>query len=437
MRPQEVGLSSGTHSHGLKPAPTLRALAFSALVLSFYPLPAINIGTNTSLPIYAAALAALLTMSAWKNAINKYPAFWSISIYAPYLVSAAIFTASQPTAQFAICWKSHPSMILAISGAYLGFTIADTGRNTLFRAVLLILAGHAVIGCAQHLGFPHGYFPFAFLFNANSFAIAQFYDRVMCLFPEPSVYTSSIGPLLVFGLHHLSRPGIAISTRERTIGLILVVLHFYFTIAAKSGLSLLIIVFCFLVLLANGLEAVRRRAKAYCFTILIVSLSALGILLVRFESIRERLQRETQGVSSWAQRAETFQRGFDEFSKTPHSIFWGLGSNMSHKIIGNDFIVTDYGKVAYLGSINSITLTYILETGVLGLFVLVALGVKISQSVRHAPYPIEPLAFATILIFACTFVNSYTALACVWVSLGLLLNWPALDRTTQLSPSNP
>jgi hypothetical protein len=292
-------------------------------------------------------------------------------------------------------------------------------------AVLL----HAGLGLWQLYSFSSsGVFPFPELYVNQSFlsvqenadTIARYTQRPFGLFPEPSAMSSSLAPWVLFYAAHFCG---VIRLRQRPARW----QEILFGSAAASGLGLII-------LSQSGHAAVTLAAmllfaivwflscgatlRTYLSIVALLGVVLPAVLWFAAVSLGNRVGDSQMGNSSWEERSMSLRLGF-----------WMLveGDNGRAMFgVGVGHVAPALWNMAQIDAVFSVLLTYIYETGLIGLMAVCAIGLYLARIWKSLRFNLAYAAIAAVWLVGITLTTSYEQLLSLWMVLGWLTVWPQI-----------
>jgi hypothetical protein len=163
----------------------------------------------------------------------------------------------------------------------------------------------------------------------------------------------------------------------------------------------------------------RARATHRAYLALIGALVALPLILLLAGSVLlERTGGATFVNSSWEARSESMVVGFNLWAGGGLSAaLFGVGPGVSAILIEQQ---------TGLAAVWSVSLTYIYETGLLGLLAACGVGYWLMSVWRATRFDWIFQLIAIVWLVGITITTSYGQLLPQWVTLGLMLVWPSV-----------
>ncbi len=403
-------------------------MAFALGFTCFMPYPAISIGRQSALQI-GNVLTLLLFLPALPMLPWRQRPFYLFPLILIPLALSALKASASEVGDLDLCFKAI--LVWGISGLTMLLTQASAPRFHLHLLTGIAAATvlHVIVGAWQMIAFTYGQFPLLDLYVNLSFTsvadqadiIARYIQRPFGLFPEPSAMASSLAPFIVFWtaeLCGLVRLREAPSRRQRLL----------FGIAAAGGLGLIIasrsghtmITLVALIALA-GLWFRRARATPHTFGVMMIVFGIIMPLLLWMAAtlMSERIGGELHvGNSSWEDRSDSLAIGFSLLiSGDWLTLVFGIGAGLSSPALW---------ETARLDAVWSVTLTYIYETGLIGMVAVAGVAGLLIKNWRVSRYSLAFAAVAVVWLVGITLTTSYVQLLPIWMALGWLSVWPAV-----------
>jgi hypothetical protein len=403
------------------------ALAVASGLAGFFcllPYPALSIGGTSAMQIgnlLTVLMVLPVLMMSWRGR-----AFWIYPVILMPLVLSAAKVGVAGDRDLAISLKS--AAVWAVSCLTLLVPQLYARRyalNILTGAAIAMLL-HAVLGLWQVYSFSSGVFPFAELYVNQSFlsvqenaeTIARYTQRPFGLFPEPSAMSSSLAPWVLFYAAHFCG---VIRLRQRPARW----QEMLFGAAAASGLGLII-------LSQSGHAAVTLAAlllfaivwfmrcgatlRTYLSIVAMLGIVLPAVLWFAAVSLGNRVGDSQMGNSSWAERSMSLRLGF-----------WMLveGDNGRAMFgVGVGHVAPALWNMAQIDAVFSVLLTYIYETGLMGLMAVCAIGMCLARVWKSLRFNLAYAAIAVVWLVGITVTTSYEQLLSLWMVLGWLTVWP-------------
>ncbi|MDB5318730.1 MAG: putative rane protein [Phycisphaerales bacterium] len=402
-------------------------LAFASGAAGFFcllPYPALSIGGTSALQIgnFLTVLMVLPVMAmSWRGR-----AFWIYPLILLPLCLSAAKIGVMGDGDVAASLKAMAVWAISCLTIFIPQLYARRYALNMLVGVALAMLLHAGLGLWQLYSFSSGVFPFAEWYVNQSFlsvqenadTIARYTQRPFGLFPEPSAMSSSLAPWVLFYAAHFCG---VIRMRQRPARW----QEILFAVAAVSGLGLII-------LSQSGHAAVTLAAMLLfamvwflrCGATLRTYLSIVGMLGVVLPavlwfaamSLGNRVGDSQMGNSSWAERSASLRLGFGMLidGDNARAVF-GIG-------VGH--VAPALWNVAQIDAVFSVLLTYVYETGLIGLMAVCAIGLYLARVWRSLGFNLAYAAIAGVWLVGITLTTSYEQLLSLWMVLGWLIVWP-------------
>ena len=405
------------------------ALALTSGMAGFFcllPYPALSIGGTSALQI-GNALTLLMVLPvlamSWRGR-----AFWVYPVILLPLVLSAAKVGVAGDGDVGVSLKAMAVWAMSCLTLLIPQLYARRNAIHILTGVAIATLLHAALGLWQLYSFSSGVFPFPELYINQSFLsvqenadkIARYTQRPFGLFPEPSAMSSSLAPWVLFYAAHFCG---VIRLRQRPARW----QEMLFAAAAASGLGLII-------LSQSGHAAVTLAAMlvfamvwfARCGATLRTYLSIVAMLCVVLPlvlwfaavSLGNRVGDSQMGNSSWAERSMSLRLGF-----------WMLveGDNGRAMFgVGVGHVAPALWNMAQIDAVFSVLLTYIYETGLIGLMAVSAIGLLLARVWRSTRCNLAYAAIAAVWLVGITLTTSYEQLLSLWMVLGWLTVWPEI-----------
>jgi hypothetical protein len=400
---------------------------------SFFAFPAIPVGRTVAvtIPVVVAAALALAWMRRLK-ASEVGPYAWMIAptiLSGCYLilVGAALAPDIVPKAVVAMAM----SLFVLIPARHL--LRRGYGEPFILGAAYAILV-HAALGAYQSFAFDRGEFPFADLMRTNP-AMAlltedtptyvEYVKRPFGLFAEPSAMAACVGPWLVLITSALfARRG---GSRLRTAVLALALgSGIALVSASKSGLAAPIVAGTAITALAAAFSW-RRRVGVRLAGLVLSAAIALASVVWLSENAGSRFDLDRN--DSWQARLESLDLAARSlaasFDSGAHPVV-GVGPGQSYSAINSTDL--KYQADASVTAVWSVGLNYALETGLLGVLAMLALGASAAASIWASRARLAGAMCAFVWLFGVFAGTSYVGQPALWTGLAALLSWRSVTR---------
>lgn len=407
----------------------LNQLVVTPLLLLFaavgtFCYPALNVGNSTGFAY--ATLLGLACISVGIIArhirILEIP-YWALVL--PYLISGFIILNRSEIINYRNVVVGSVAFCISLSAIFLPRMFVACRRvDLLVLGAALGFLAHFLVGVFQYLltgSFPEIYY---LIFDNNSFALATFSTRPMGVFSEPSAMTGTMGPLILVIYQLVDR-------RVPLVGEHGQAWRFFVKAACYAGLALVaasLSGFAPLVVLAFSLVALHNLAfvrKKYLLSLGALSISLVGIALCLW-LLEDRLSIELSKSSSWQTRWDSMIVAVDIWTSDVTQFILGVGANQLHFHMERMGTYSAYGTLQWYANVFSITLIYLVETGVFGLLgFCIVLGLS-GRSIWRSANRFGGYTALGLWIIGSTFIASYYNLYGVWFTLGLFPLWAEL-----------
>jgi len=415
---------------------TARPVALMVVALAFIcclPYPALNIGNSSALQmgnILCIAVAALVL--ATTTAGNK--PFYILPLLLVPLCVSALKVAATGNGDMQLALKAL--CVIAVSGCSLlaaQFLLPQFALEILIGIAAATLL-HVAVGFWQYYCFRDGLFPFASLYvnqsflsvQRQAFAFANYEQRPFGLFPEPSAMSSSLAPwIIVFvaqllGLLRLRRQP---SPAQRLLLAAAAIGGLALIILSQSGLAA-VTVSAVALLLVIWFPTAKASPRNISILLVLFGLAVPVVIWALFRSLESRVHELPLGNGSWEERSSSLAVGFSLVANGDiFTMLFGLGPG--HSAVG-------VWKVARLQAVYSILLTYIYETGIVGLLAVTVVARLLFRAWSQCRFNLTFPLVAAVWLIGVTVTTSYPQLLPPWIALAFLLAWPTLAE-----PANP
>lgn len=402
------------------------ALLLGALgFLAFMPYPAINAGNATA--IQSGNLLTLLLVIPLLFAANSSRIFRVYVLLLIPLCITCVKTAISGNGDLDLSLK-----VLAVAGITLLIMPIIQAHGA--RCALPMMTGiaiatilHAAVGLWQMHGFASGYFPLTELYINNSFLsvkenatiIHRYIQRPFGLFPEPSAMSSSLAPwvlLWIASLCNIIRLRQQPARWQRAL----------FGIAAAGGLALIILsrsghaaVTLAAALLFVGIWLIRARAtpQSSIALFLVFGLLLPLVLWGAAVSLGDRVgDPSAVGNSSWEERSSSLVIGLELLlGRDVGTLLFGFGAGHTSPILMEH---------AGLEAVWSVVLTYVYETGLVGVFFLTCVALMVYRAWSQSGHSLVFASIAGVWFVGVLITTSYSQLLPLWIAMAYLLIWP-------------
>jgi hypothetical protein len=405
----------------LGPAATL-LLGF----LTFMPYPSLTVGGNSALQM-GSILTLLLMIPALAMPWRHRPIFLYVLIFVPIILSA-VNAAVTGADDIDLCVKSIPFAVVVVLTLIPTQLYAPRYPLHLLTGIAAATVVHAAVGFWQLYCFSNGEFPFANIYVNVSFmsvqdnadVIAKYVQRPFGLFPEPSAMSSSLAPWILFWVAEVTG---VVRLREQPARWQRVL----FACAACGGLLLIILsASAHMVATLAGLTIIalyafrRMRATPRSFAIVVPILGLLVPLMIYLATtaMSGRVEHETTGGGSWDERSTSLVMGFELYAHGDlATLIFGMGIGLAPPALWN---------AAHVSAICSVLLTYLYESGLVGVAMIAWITVYMLRVWRASGLDVTFAVMSLLWLFGITVTTSYAQLLPVWVTMGWLSVWPAI-----------
>jgi hypothetical protein len=425
---------------------TTRARAASLLAgcLGFFglmPYLCVSAGNHTALQfgvVFGLVATAATAFMPWVGR-----PFWIyVAIAASLAISTAGVAMNGPT-DVAVSFKTSAVWMWSLATLVATQVLAPRYALSLLTGAAVATLIHFAVGLWQQMVFESGQFPLLWLYVNPSFLsvqdnaekIARWQRRPFGIFPEPSAMSSSLAPFVLMWTAYLLglvRFHVNPAHWQRLL----------FAAAAVGGMLLIIISqsgHAAITLAAAGLFVaiwfVRARATGRTFAALVglFGIALPAALFMAAASLGKRVGGGKLGNSSWEDRTDSLIIGAKLwFGGNIGTLLWGLGIGGTSPILQRDH---------KLEAVWSVLLTYVYETGLIGVVVVLLVAWHLMRTWRAASFSVVMVAVVVVWLVGVTVTTSYKELLSLWMTLGWLTVWPAIlangaeVRTTVAPPS--
>jgi len=405
--------------------------AWLAAALGFFclmPYAAITVGNRSSMQV-GNVLTLLMAMPAllasWRQRT-----MWVFPLLIAPLVVGTFKVALANDGDLSLSIKT--TLVLAM--ACLTIVATQLYAPSFFLSLLTGLAVatlvHFVVGVVQWVAFSRGEFPLLWMYQNESFlsvqenadTIAKYTQRPFGIFPEPSAMSSSLAPWVLFWIAHLC--GIIRLRRQPARWQ-----NVLFGAAAVAGLALIILsrsghsaITMAAVLVFGVIWFVRCRATPQTFAVL-VGVFGVALPVVLYFAAMQLADRlgggaSNMGNSSWEERSDSLRIGFQLLvDGTLATLVFGIGPGLTSPILQH---------VYRLEAVWSVSLTYIYETGLVGVAAVGWVGAYLLRTWKSLRFDVAFVAITLVWLVGITITTSYYELLSLWLTLGWLTVWPQI-----------
>lgn len=407
------------------------ALGFCA----FMPYPAINVGNYSA--IQTGNLLTILLAVPLLFIANRGRLF---QVYLLLLVPLCLTCLKTVIAADGVLDVSLK--VMAVTGiTFLVIPVIQAHGATfalpLLSGIAIATILHAAVGLWQMHGFASGYFPLTGLYINNSFlsvqdhatTIHRYIQRPFGLFPEPSAMSSSLAPWVLLWIACMCN---IIHLRRRPSRWQQVL----FGTAAASGLTLIILsrsghaaVTLAAALIFVAIWFVRSRATTGNSIALFAVFGLLMPLVLwgAAVSLGDRLGGASAvGNSSWEERSTSLVIGMKLLlGRDPGTLLLGFGAGQTSLVLMEH---------ARLEAVWSVVLTYLYETGLVGLVFATGVALLMLDAWRRSGRSLVFTAIAGVWLVGVTITTSYSQMLSLWIAMAWLLIWPQVCQTVPHPP---
>jgi hypothetical protein len=398
-------------------------------LLCFLPYPAINFGNRSAIQmgnIITAVMCLPILFVSWRGrAFHLY-----VVLMVPLAISLLkVAMTGDGDANDAI--KTLITRGVACLSLLATVYYAPRYSIELLTGIAIAMLLHFGMGLWQMYSFTSGEFPLPELYVNSSFlsvqdmvkTIARYIQRPFGIFPEPSAMSSSLAPWVIFWAAYFG--GFVELRREparwqkvlfglAAVGALMLI------IVSRSGHTIVTLV---PVLAMVGMWFIRCRATPGNYLVILVASCIVlpAVIWMGANAMSDRLYGKSDiGNSSWEERSTSLIVGFKMVTGgSVATLLFGLGPGMSSPAI--------YG-LARLEAIWSVVLTYLYETGLVGVIALAWVGTYLARIWRETRYSFSMAALGVVWLIGILLTTSYEQLLPIWVALGWLLVWPQVCR---------
>jgi hypothetical protein len=401
----------------------------------FMPYPALPFGNTSAIQIgnVLSALIALPALAFVPGARTRR----SLTIYLLILVPlclAMVKAGAAGESNFDLCIKAF--VMWCVIGLTLVAAEMHAPRHALdmLTGIAVATLVHVAVGTWQYFAFQNGEFPLVDLYVNPSFlsvqdysqTIAKWIQRPFGLFPEPSAMSASLAPFVLLWIGQMCgviRFKHEPSPAQRAL----------FATAACGGLGLMIIsqsghsaIALAAAILFVGIWFLRCRATArsYVAVVAVFGIALPCIVYLAAMALSNRLGGDEMGNSSWEERTASLVAGFQIMIEGSMPTFvLGMGPGLSAPTIWQS---------ARLEAVFSVLLTYLYETGAIGLLAVMMIGRQLAMAWKKMRFDLAYAVIGGVWLIGITLTTSYEQLLPLWLTLGWLAVWPAICEPVQL-----
>ncbi len=300
------------------------------------------------------------------------------------------------------------------------------GEHFVLGAAMAIVV-HAALGAYQVIAFKRGAFPFSAIMATNpgmamSAETTELYHeyvrRPFGLFAEPSAMAACIGPWLVLISHSLFSPRSGAAARKHTTLLALgLAAGLALLVFSQSGLGVAIVLAVPIPAIAAAFSA-RWSPIARGTALLLASAAVVGTTLWLLSEASSRF--ELAQNDSWQSRLASLEFGLEVLGSSSN-ILLGLGPGQMYPHLQSTMLRAR--APGGITNIWSVALTYAIETGFIGLFSMLILGLSIAVAIQVSRARSTVIACALIWLTGLVVATSYLQQPALWTTLAVLLSW--------------
>lgn len=418
---------------GARPDRRGARVAFLLSFSSFFVFPAIPFGHTGALTIPLAFAVLLVFAWMWRLTASDWRPFAWLMV--PPVVSGFLAL----LAQGALAAEVIPKAILALATSFIvvvpaRYLIRAGHGDQFILGAALAITVQSALGAYQSFELENGRFPFAWLMATNpgqgmpSEAIEDFVTyvrRPFGLFAEPSAMAACVGPWLVL-ISTVLFTRATDSRRHRAILALALASGLALVVRSKSGQAAPIVI-------GTAVPAVwatfssRRRVIARVVTLLI----GVGIVCISTMWLMSNAASrfDYSQNDSWQGRFGSIKLAVQSLAE---HFLAGVGPGQSVAQIA----LRDRTGIA---AIWSVTMTYAMETGLLGLVSMLLLGGSIARSVWASRERASGAACGIVWLLGLTFATSYPQQPALWTAMAMLLSCVSVagDRMARCTASEP
>jgi hypothetical protein len=397
--------------------------------LCFMPYLAIPAGANTAIQ-----LGNIITFFAIAPVFfakdRRLPLWIFLMFMAPAWISCIKVGFDDRDGDVAVSVKTLTIFLMSVCTIVAAQRLTPRHALALMTGIAIATIVHAIVGAWQVYNFSTGgdlpmkwfYVNPSFLsVQENADIISRYTRRPFGLFPEPSAMSSSLAPWVLFWIAQMCGI-VTLKLKPARWQRIL------FAVAAAGGLGLIIAsqsghaaVTLVGVVLLVGIWFVRCRATPATFLAVAMVFGVAMPITLYFGAteLSTRLGGSSDlGNSSWEDRTESLRIGYSLLvDRNLPTIIFGIGFGQASPQLQ---------RTARLEAVWSVTLTYVYETGLLGLAVLLWIGVYVLRQWNTGGRSVVFAIIFFVWIVGVTLTTSYESLLPVWLAIGWLTMWPTL-----------
>ena len=418
--------------------PTGHGLAAGLLSFSsFFVFPALPLGRSTGLAV-PYVIAALLVMT-WLGRLRRTEWVPLALMIAPLMLSTGFALLAGDALAPDVMPKLLAMLVLTFTIVVPTRYLLRVGyRREIIGGAAVAAVVHALAGAVQIEAFERYEFPFKEVFASNPgmgmpVAWMETYvlwvKRPFGLFAEPSAMAACIGPWLVVFSMALFSGDAAFRLDRRTRALLLVGLSggLGLVVLSRSGQAVPITLAAATPAILSAFRS-RMRASAR-WAVLLSGVGIVGgasIWLTTRASDRFSLDDN----ASWQLRLESLRVAL-AYLLGEGNLLFGVGPGQSVPELGASTLAgASSGGVT---AIWSVTLTYAMETGFIGVGAMLAVAVPMMRSIWRSTRRLEGMICAGVWFFGVLLGTSYVQQPALWMTMAALLSWRELvgDRPAE------
>ena len=390
------------------------------------PYPSINFGNNTAITI-GNILTWLSIFVVFNRSCRNKPYFLFIVLMVPLWIatmSSALIGVGDPS----LCVKVDTMRTMAYATMIAAQFLIPNYFLEILTGIAIACILHFMVGMYQLYAFASHVFPLEWLYNNKSFlsvqdmtkTIAKYIQRPFGIFPEPSAMSSSLAPWVIVWIGEMCgviRFVRAPSLLQRALFACGAMGSLMLIIMSRSGhtaVTLVPVIIFALVWLKNC------RATPKNVAIIVVGLIISGFVIsMGIDVMSERLGgKGNVGNSSWDDRFNSLIAGFKMVVHHGfQTMVFGVGPGNTSPIL---YELSNYEAVW------SVILTYIYETGIVGLIACVWVGAYVVQVWIKTRFNIVLASLVFVWFIGILLTTSYDQLQPIWIALGWITVWPTV-----------
>lgn len=411
-----------------RPSPLGALLTGLLGFLCVMPYPAVAIGARTGLQL-GLILTGLMLLPMLTMTWNRRPLGVYLAILAPLCLSALVVALTHMTDDLRLSLKTVSVWAICCLALLAAQIYAPRHFLALLTGLALATLLHAAVGVWQAWAFASGQFPLVALYvnpsflsvQENALTLARYTQRPFGLFPEPSAMASSLAPWVLFWFAHLL--GVARWARKPAVWQ-----RALFASAAVAGLGLMILsrsghatitLAAILAFFAAWLLRCPATWRSYFCIVLAFGVVLPGVIWLAALSLSDRVRIDN---GSWEERSSSLLAGFNLMVHGDlKTILFGMGPGLSAPTLE---------RLRGLEAVWSVSLTYLYETGLMGLLAVGAVAAVLLKKWHTVRYDFPFAVIFLVWLVGVTLTTSYEQLLSLWVTLGWLTVWPETSPST-------